>query len=101
MLSLPAGSYYLRRLDMVFENTMSLRFPQPEELLVFKKNSIHYLGELSWKRRLVYLNFSKEVVIQAMEDNPSVFKARDVYVLNHLFGDPSIDFVRPPGVPRA
>lgn len=97
-VALPAGSYYLRRLDMNLENLMSVRNSGPDELLVFAKNKIYYLGDLSWKKNLVHVDFSKEAVLQAMAENPEVFEDRNLHVLNHLFGNAKTAFVRPPSV---
>lgn len=100
-VALPAGSYYLRRLDMNLENLMSVRNSDPDELLVFEKNKIYYLGDLSWKKNLVRVDFSKEAVLQAMAENPEVFKDRNLHVFNHLFGNAKTAFVRPPSVSGA
>lgn len=100
-VALPAGSYYLRRLDMNLENLMSVRNSDPDELLVFDKNKIYYLGDLSWDKNLVHVDFSKMAVLQAMAESPEIFKDRSLHVLNHLFGNAKTAFVRPPSVSGA
>lgn len=95
LLSVPPGEYYLRRLDTVFEDLLSVRFPKPEELLEFKQGNVYYLGDISWINWKARVDFSKEALMQAKAENASVFKDDNVFVLNHLFGDSLTASVKP------
>ncbi len=99
VLPIPAGDYYLRRLDTNFEDKMSVHFPKPKHLLSMETGKVHYLGDLSWKDDKVFVNFSKEAVLQAMNENKALFDAATLVVYNHLFGHASIASVEPKNSP--
>ncbi len=82
----PAGKYYLRRVDTHFDNWTSVRLGRPKNPLILERGSIYYLGDVSLIDSNYELSFSNDTLMKARKYYPDVFEGRDVKVLRHLFG---------------
>mgnify|MGYP003648481641 CR=1 FL=1 len=101
VLSVPAGSYYLRKVTTQYQDAMAIRLSEPPQPLTFKEDNLYYLGNISLDINKLYVNFTKEAIGIAMKRNPEAFKGRELFVFNHLLGDSKTASLKIPRVPGA